>query len=257
MRVCFGLAWLCVALGVSAQTPSLYVPTMAEDTRNIFWLSAPAVDVCYTLPAGFDVTSAKTLQIHVPMTATNSVGILAQVALSPSAATACVPFAAARSSAVSFTTAAQSFFRIVDNTNANLLESNKFIVTFVALKFLPVLTTIVVRGGPPARKVLRVEVVFGLKDFNAANDRVRAHAGNGAITDCLLATQGETVPTGAPRPASVFVCPFSYPVSNPTNIKQRAPAKVVFYAGTKQTGVAEKVSDVYQRNDWTVLHQIW
>ena len=256
MRACFGLAWLCVALGVSAQTPSLYVPTMAEDTRNIFWLSAPAVDVCYTLPAGFDVSSAKTLQLHVPMTATNSVGVLSQVALSPSAATACVPFAAARSSAVSFTTAAQSFFRIVDNTNANLLESNKFIVTFVKLQFLPVQTSLS-RSPSYDQKVLGVEVVFGLKDFNAAKDRVRAHAGNGAITDCILATQGVTVPTGAPRPASVFFCSFVYPVSNPTNIKQRAPAKVVFYAGTKQTGVAEKVSDVYQRNDWTVLHQIW
>jgi hypothetical protein len=249
MRACFGLAWLCVALGVPAQTPSLYVPTMAEDTRNIFWLSAPAVDVCYTLPAGFDVTSAKTLQIHVPMTATNSVGVLAQVALSPSAATACLPFAAARSSAVSFTTAARSFFRIVDNTNANLLESNKFVVTFVALKFLPVLTP-VLRG--PLFKVLRVEVVFGLKDFNAANDRVRAHAGNGAITDCLLATQGVTVPTGAPRPSSVFVCPFSYQVFNPNNIKQRAPAKVVFYAGTKQTGVAELVSSQSDRDYWAL-----
>ena len=180
-----GLFRTCMALRGTGRlcTNAVSPRSFQGHSKVIFWLSAPKVDVCYTLPTGFDVSSAKTLQLHVPMTATNSVGVLAQVALQPSAATACVPFAAAKSSAVSFTTVAQSFFRIVDNTNANLLESNKFVVTFVALKFLPV-QTLLTRGPPYDRKVLGVEVVFGLKDFNAAKDRVRAHAGNGAITDC-------------------------------------------------------------------------
>jgi hypothetical protein len=64
LKVCL-LAMGVLLATTDAQNYAIKVPVIEADGRQIFWLGSPAMDVSYTLPAGFNPGTPKVLELFI------------------------------------------------------------------------------------------------------------------------------------------------------------------------------------------------
>ena len=90
LKVCL-LAMGVLLATTDAQNYAIKVPVIEADGRQIFWLGSPAMDVSYTLPAGFNPGTPKVLELFISVVGSTN-KVIASVPLSPNAASAVVSF---------------------------------------------------------------------------------------------------------------------------------------------------------------------
>jgi hypothetical protein len=240
-RVHFCALLLAATAAAQARVYTITAPMLAEGAERIFWLGAPATQVCYT---GFPEARK---QLELVLRDPQNAEFVHATVLLPTAAAACVSFSPPVTAGALVSDEANSELRIVDpDSRAHLGGTPKFAVASVAV-------------GPhnsglsDAAGIIYMAATPSNVNFNRHKDRLVLVARDGIVTNCYTATLTAAVPSGtmlytASQRAASFVCPFNInvplPVRGPGSLApvrskfQRVPVKFLFYSGTRTTPVA-------------------